>query len=84
MLTVSTGSTKAPVAAQQVLFQKKAGKKWKTVAKATTSDTGLAKAKFKAARGTTVRAHFKGAGYVTVGSAGMSIPAATSKAARVR
>lgn len=82
---VSTGGAYGPVAqGGKVTFQKKIGKKWKKVDAATTNASGVAKAKFKAKKGTVVRAVFAGAGEVLVGSGGPPVPAATSKAVRIR
>lgn len=82
-LVVKTDGTSAPIAGQQVSFQKKKGKSWKTFKTVTTSSTGVAKVKFRATRKTTIRAHFAGAGEVIVGGTGPAIPAATSKTVRV-
>lgn len=82
-LVVKTDGTSAPVAGQPVAFQKKKGKSWKTFKTVTTSSTGVAKAKFKAKRKTTIRVRFAGAGEVIVGGSGPAIPAATSKTVRV-
>jgi hypothetical protein len=72
-----------PVTGQQVAFQKKVGKKWKTITTVTTSSTGVAKAKFTVRKKTLVRSKFAGAGEVIVGGTGQAIPAATSKKVRV-
>ena len=74
-----------PVAAgSKVTFQKKKGKKWKKVGKGSTNSAGVAKAKFKGRKGDRVRAVFAGAGEVIVGSGSSPVPAATSKAVRVK
>jgi hypothetical protein len=84
-VAVTVGSTTGPVAeGGKVTFQKKVGKKWKKVAKGTTNAAGVVKAKFKAKKGDRVRAVFAGAGEVIVGSGGPPVPAATSKAVRIR
>ena len=82
-LVVTTDGASSPIASQPVAFQKKAGKKWKTIKTVTTSSTGKAKLKFKAKKKTIIRAHFAGAGEVIVGGSGPAIPAATSKTVRV-
>lgn len=83
-LVAKTGSSTYPVTEQKVAFQKKVGKKWKTIKTATTSSTGKARAKFKVKGKTSIRARFAGAGAVIVGGSGQAIPAATSKTVRVR
>ena len=83
-LIVTTDGTKAPIGSQPVAFQKKAGKSWKTFKTVTTNASGVAKATFKRKKGMSVRVHFAGAGEVIVGGTGPAIPAATSKAVRVR
>lgn len=81
---VSTGGDYGPVAAGgKVTFEKKVGRRWKKVDSATTDAAGVARAKFKATKGTVVRAVFAGAGEVLVGS-GMPVPAATSKPVKLR
>ncbi|PUA82824.1 hypothetical protein [Nocardioides currus] len=82
-LVVTTDGTSAPIAGQPVAFQKKAGKKWKTIKSVTTSSSGTAKVKFKVKRKTTIRAYFAGAGEILVGGSGPAIPAATSKTVKV-
>ena len=83
-VTVSTGGAYGPVAeGGKVTFQKKVGKKWKKVARTTTDAAGIAKAKFKAKKGTRVRAVYAGAGEVLVGS-GLPVPPAKSKTIRIR
>ncbi len=83
-VAVSTGGTFGPVAAGgKVTFQKKVGKKWKKVARGKTSASGRVKAKFKARKGTVIRAVFAGAGEVLVGS-GLPTPPAKSKTVRIR
>ena len=82
-LVVKTDGNAAPIAGQPVAFQKKKGTSWKTFKTVTTSSTGVAKAKFKAKRKTTIRVRFAGAGEILVGGTGPSIPAATSKPVRV-
>ena len=83
-VTVSTGGSYSPVeAGGKVLFQKKIGKKWKTVAKGKTSAKGIVKASFKSKGRTSVRAVFKGMGEVLVGS-GLPVPPSTSKVVTVR
>lgn len=82
-LVGTTNGKTSPITGQPVAFQKKVGGKWKTFKTDTTSSTGVAKVTFKVRRKTTIRAHFKGAGEVTVGGSGPAIPAATSKSVRV-
>lgn len=84
-VSATVGSTTGPVAAgSKVTFQKKKGKKWKKVGKGSTNSVGVAKAKFKGRKGDRVRAVFAGAGEVIVGSGSSPVPAATSKAVRVK
>lgn len=82
-LVAKSGDSVTPVTGQQVAFQKKVGKKWKTFKKVTTSSTGVAKAKFKVRKKTLIRSKFAGAGAVIIGGSGQAIPAATSKKVRV-
>lgn len=83
-VTVSTGGDYSPVAAGgKVLFQKKVGKKWKTVAKDRTNASGRVKASFKSKGRTSVRALFKGMGEVLVGG-GLPVPPSKSKVVTVR
>lgn len=83
-VSISTGGAFGPVAeGGKVTFQKKVGKKWKKVARTTTDAAGVAKVKFKATKGTRVRAVYAGDGEVLVGS-GLPVPPATSKTVRVR
>ncbi|WP_457206268.1 hypothetical protein [Nocardioides sp. P5_C9_2] len=82
-LVAKTDGTAAPVAGQPVAFQKKVGKKWKTIKTVTTSSTGVAKTKLKTRKKTFIRAKFAGAGEVIVGGSGPAIPAASSKKVRV-
>ncbi|MCY7401819.1 MAG: hypothetical protein LH477_12870 [Nocardioides sp.] len=83
-VTISTGGDFSPVAAGgKVLFQKKVGRKWKTVAKDRTSATGRVKATFKSKGRTSVRALFKGMGEVLVGG-GLPVPPSKSKVKTVR
>ena len=58
---VSTGGDYGPVAeGSKVTFQKKVGKKWKKVDSGTTDASGVVKAKFKATKGTVIRAEVRG------------------------
>lgn len=83
-VSVSTGDTYSPVGpGGPVVFQKKVGKKWKTVDKAVTGSTGKAKGTFKSRGKTQVRAVFKGMGEAVVGS-GVPVPPSTSKVHLVR
>lgn len=83
-VTVSTGKEFGPVeAGGPVVFQKLVGKKWKTVDKAVTNASGVAKGSFKSKGKTKVRAVFQGMGEVLVGS-GLPVPPATSKSVQVR
>jgi hypothetical protein len=84
-IAVTVASTTSPVAeGGQVTFQKKVGKKWKKVAKATTDASGKVKAKFKARKGDRVRAVFAGAGEVVVGGGSLPVPAGTSKPVKIK
>ena len=83
-VSVSTGGSYGPVGAGgKVTFQKKVGRKWKKVDTAVTDAAGVAKGRFKGAKGTVIRAVFAGAGTVVVGTT-LPVPPATSKAIRVR
>lgn len=82
-LVAKSDGNASPVAGQQVAFQKKVGRKWKTFKTATTSSTGVAKARFKVRRKTFIRTKFAGAGQVLVGGSGQALPAARSRTVRV-
>lgn len=83
-VTVSTGGTFSPVeGGGKVVFQKKVGKKWKTVAKGRTNASGRVKVSFRSKGRTSVRALFKGMGEVLVGG-GLPVPPSKSKVVTVR
>lgn len=78
-VTISTGGDFSPVeGGGRVVFQKKVGRKWRTVARDRTSATGRVRATFTSRGRTAVRARFKGMGEVLVGG-GLPVPPSTSK-----
>lgn len=82
-LVADTGDKTYPIVEQQVVLQKKVGKKWKTFITLFTSGTGTAKARFKVRKQTLIRARYAGSGQVVVGGSGEALPAATSTVVRV-
>ena len=83
-VTISTGGTFSPVeAGGKVLFQKKVGQTWKTVARDRANASGRVKASFRSTGRTSVRAVFKGMGEVLVGG-GLPAPPSRSTVVTVR
>ncbi|GAA1940164.1 hypothetical protein [Nocardioides hwasunensis] len=77
------GTTEAIGAGNKVTFLKKVGKRWKALRKGSTNAAGVAKARFRAKKGDTIRAVFYGAGDVLVGGSTTPVPPGSSKPVRV-
>lgn len=84
-VAMSTGDAWSPVPADgKVIFQKRAGKKWKKVGASKTDTSGKATVQFRSKGRTQVRAVFKGAGELLVGTGNLPVPGSTSKVRTVR
>lgn len=83
-VTVSTGGTFSPVeSGGKVVFQKRIGTTWKTVARDRTNASGRVKVTFRSTGRTSVRALFRGMGEVLVGG-GLPVPPSRSTVVTVR